>query len=134
MKNEKTAKPKKKSRSKKVSVRVTYLEMTQHLHRHVSVPTRPIIALMRAQYIPADFYSFLYKMVGKPHHWQDRRNTPEAELYAVINDENCEIHVLYADGCPAGFFELDLSSAPESVELVYFGLGPEYLRYPHVGA
>jgi len=106
--------------------RVTHLEMTQPFTRHVPVPTRPVIALMRAQYIPSEFYRFLYEMVGKPHHWQDRRDMPGTELYTTINDADCEINVLYADGCPAGFFELDLKNLPESVAIAYLGLGIEY--------
>ena len=34
--------------------------------------------------------------------------------------------MLYADGCPAGFFELDLQKHPETVELKYLGLGQNY--------
>jgi len=51
---------------------------------------------------------------------------PGTELYTTINDADCEIIVLYADGCPAGFFELDLKNLPESVAIAYFGLGIEY--------
>ncbi len=37
-----------------------------------------------------------------------------------------EIEVLYADGSPAGFFELDLSRLPHRAEIRYFGLVPEF--------
>lgn len=126
MKGEKGQKQKKKRTAKKLLARVTHLEMNSPHSRYIAVPTRPVIALMRAQYIPAEYYRSLYELVGKAHHWQNRRTTPDAELYAMINDENCEIHILYADGCPAGFFELDLTSEPQSVEIVYFGLGTDY--------
>ncbi|MEM9278703.1 MAG: GNAT family N-acetyltransferase [Pseudomonadota bacterium] len=94
--------------------------------RSLPIPTRPTIALMRGRNIPAEFYSFLYEMVGKPYHWQDRRDLSPAEIYATINEDVCEIHVLYVEGCPAGFFELDTSLAPQSIEILYFGLGAEY--------
>lgn len=126
MKPDNAGKPQKKRKPGKLVTRVTHLEMTHAPTRHIPVPTRPTIALMRAQYIPADYYSFLYEMVGKPHHWEARRRMQEAELYAIINDDDCEIHILYADGCPAGFFELDLSRMPVDIEITYFGLGIEY--------
>ncbi|MGI9351375.1 MAG: GNAT family N-acetyltransferase [Rhizobiaceae bacterium] len=113
-------------RTRKLSAHVTHLEMTHPPLRNLPIPTRPVIALMRAKNIPAEFYSFMYEIVGKAYHWEDRRNMSPAELYAVINDESCEIHVLYAEGCPAGFFELNKSKAPDSIEIRYFGLATEY--------
>ena len=118
--------PKKKSANKKVAVRVTHLEMTHPPLQSLPVPTRPTIALMKAENIPAKFYQYLYRLVGKPHHWEDRRDLSEPELFAIVNDETVEISVLYADGCPAGFFELDKSKQPESIEILYFGLGTDH--------
>ena len=92
----------------------------------VPIPTRPKIALIRAENIPVDFYRYLYELVGKDHHWEDRRHIPEPNLYSIINHENTEISVLYADGCPAGFFELNKESHPNSIEILYFGLGRDY--------
>ena len=45
----------------------------------------------------------------------------------IIHAETTQIDVLYADGCPAGFFERDSSGLPETVELAYFGLCPDYV-------
>ncbi len=76
--------------------------------------------------MPPHFYRYLYEHVGKPHHWLLRRNLDDETLAAQIHDEATEIEVLYADGSPAGFFELDLSDLPERVEIRYFGLVPEF--------
>ncbi len=92
--NKTTKKPK---RVKKLSAHVTHLEMSHHPQHHIPVPTWPIIALMRAKNIPVQFYRYVYEMVGKPYHWEDRRYLPDCELYSTINDETAEIHVLYAD-------------------------------------
>ena len=48
------------------------------------------------------------------------------DLAAAVDEERARIHVLYADGSPAGFFELDLSRMPEIVEIIHFGLTPDY--------
>ncbi len=100
--------------------------MTRALGQLPPVPTKPPIALIRAENIPSAFYAYLYEHVGKPHHWEERRNASQDELAEIINSEITEISVLYVEGCPAGFFELDLSDAPASVEIKYLGLVRNY--------
>ena len=47
-------------------------------------------------------------------------------LRAVIHDQRVEIYVLYVEGVPAGFAELDRRAEPD-IELAYFGLVPEFI-------
>ena len=107
---------------KKLTARVTFLEMRHRPKRHFPQPTRPRLALMRAQNMPVAFYRYLYEQVGRDYHWYLRRVMADVELENIIQSDNTQIDVLYADGCPAGFFELDLSNLPASVEIAYFGL------------
>lgn len=109
-----------------LTARVTHLEMTSPAIRAHPVPTRPSVALITAKNIPAAYYAYLYELVGKPHHWEERRNMNEDALGEAINAPECAISVLYADGCPAGFFELDLKEAPKQIELKYLGIAPDY--------
>ncbi len=44
----------------------------------------------------------------------------------IIQGGDTLVEVLYADGCPAGFFELSLADLPDRVEIVYFGLVPDF--------
>jgi GNAT superfamily N-acetyltransferase len=69
------------------------------------------------------FYRYLYNTVGGDYVWWLRRIMPDAELGRMLNDPSLEIHVLYKDGEPAGFFELD-SRYGTTVNLSYFGLMP----------
>ncbi len=108
------------------SVRVTHLEMVEPPFVRIAMPSRPRLALMRVPDIPIAFYRYLYEQVGKPHHWMVRRNLNDADLTALIHAETAELQVLYADGAPAGFFELDCCKCPEAVEIVYFGLSPDF--------
>lgn len=111
---------------KTFSARVTHLEMRSRPGQRVPVPLGPKLAIMRAEAIPLHFYRYLYEQVGKPHHWLLRRHIADAELAEAIHNEDTQIEVLYVDGCPAGFYELDLQALPESVEIRYFGLAPEF--------
>lgn len=47
-------------------------------------------------------------------------------LTAIIGDPRDELHVLHVDGPPAGFAELDRRQ-PHEIELVQFGLMPEFI-------
>ncbi|MGH7121929.1 MAG: GNAT family N-acetyltransferase [Acetobacteraceae bacterium] len=71
----------------------------------------------------AAFYRYLYDTVGGPYVWWLRRTASNAELAAIIRHRDVSIHVLYIDGEPAGFFELDGRPAPD-MNLSYFGLMP----------
>jgi GNAT superfamily N-acetyltransferase len=109
-----------------LQVKVTELEMRAIPSRREPSPTGPRLALMRASGMKAAFYRFLYREVGKPHHWFVRRDLEDGALLAEISSERTDLFVLYVDGCPAGFFELALGGKPEMVEIVYFGLMPDY--------
>ena len=115
-----------KTSNEPYSVRVTHLEMLSPPAAGAPMPSRPRLALKRAPRIPLAFYRRLYEQVGKPHHWMARREMDDAELSAIVHHEDTEIRVLYGDGAPAGFMELDLSRKPQEIEIVYFGLSPDF--------
>lgn len=110
----------------KIEVLITYLEMRAEPPR----PARPVRAenavIMRAEQPPVSFYRYLYNTVGKPWLWYERRLMPDEELRAIIHHPQIEIYVLYVNGAPAGYAELD-ARQPQEVELAYFGLMPEFI-------
>jgi GNAT superfamily N-acetyltransferase len=111
---------------KLLPVHVTRLEM-RHIPAHREQPPSGFrLALMRLSDIPPSFYRYLYREVGKPHHWVLRREASDAELAAMIAPGKVEIFALYVEGCPAGFFELNLAEKPDIVHIHYFGLTPHY--------
>ena len=111
----------------KLEVAVTYLEMTERPRlSQVLHPAETTIALLRAHNPPLPFYRFLYDTVGEPWLWYERRVMADAALARVIEDERVEIYVLYAEGAPAGFAELDRRQGSE-IELAYFGMMPFFI-------
>ncbi len=90
------------------------------------LPSGHKVALVRAERPTVSFYRYLYNTIGEDWLWWERRALSDAELAAVIHHPNVEIFVLYIDGVPAGFSELDLRIEAE-VELAYFGLIPEFI-------
>jgi len=111
----------------KIDTTITYLEITERpSHPHVVAPQGMKLALMRARQPNVAFYRFLYNTVGGPWLWYERRALDDAALSQIITDERIEIYVLYVDGAPAGYAELDRRQPPD-IELAYFGLMPDYI-------
>ncbi len=109
-----------------ISCTVTYLEM---LARPSLPPTalssRRAAALLRARQPSVAFYRFLYNTIGESWMWHERRALDDEALAAIIQDDMVEIYVLYVDGVPAGYAELDRRREPD-IELAYFGLMPGF--------
>lgn len=112
--------------SSRLKARITHLEMNNPPASRQPVPIGLKLALMRVEDIPLAFYRYLYEQVGKPHHWALRREMDDADLAKAVHAKTSEIQVLYCSGAPAGFFELELSSVPDAVEILYFGLTPDF--------
>jgi GNAT superfamily N-acetyltransferase len=106
--------------------RVTHLELLAPPAARVPTPHGPHIALLRAKEMPLAFYRYLYREVGKASHWQKHRDLDDAALAAIIHAQATDIRVLYVDGAPAGFFELDLARLPDEAEIRYFGLTKDF--------
>jgi len=105
---------------------ITYLEMTERPTLSVLLPTGVKLALLRAEAPPVSFYRYLYNTVGEPWLWWERRILSDDELRAILDAEGNEVYVLYVNGVPAGFAELDRHTSPE-IDLAYFGLIPEFI-------
>lgn len=115
-----------KAKAKRLECITTYLEM-RAAPRHPNVlPGGRKISLVRAEQPTVSFYRYLYNTIGEDWLWWERRAMSDAELAAVIHHPEVEIFVLYVDGVPAGYAELDMRIEAE-VELAYFGLIPEFI-------
>jgi GNAT superfamily N-acetyltransferase len=108
-----------------LDVTVYYLEMLAHARRAAPPPCAGL-SVLHARKPSVAYYRFLYNGVGKDYHWYSRGRLADADLAAVIQHPLNEVHVLHADGVPAGFAEIDRRKA-DDIELVQFGLMPEFI-------
>jgi GNAT superfamily N-acetyltransferase len=108
-----------------VDVKVYYLEMLARPKRTVPAP-RAGLSMIHAKNPTLAYYRFLYTTVGAAYSWGRLDRLSVDELAAIIQQPRTEVHVLHADGVPAGFAELDRRTGNE-IELVQFGLMPEYI-------
>jgi GNAT superfamily N-acetyltransferase len=109
----------------RVAVTVTFLRMDR-----APVQAAPVLPtacqVVRATSCSVGFYRYLYDTVGADYVWWLRRTMPDDELAALLANPMVSIHVLYRDGEPAGFFELDARTWPD-INLSYFGLLPHVI-------
>ncbi|MBX9698968.1 MAG: GNAT family N-acetyltransferase [Acetobacteraceae bacterium] len=106
-----------------VAVDVTFLRM----ERPPTTPAPPLpddVRVEHARHCSTMFYRYLYFTVGRDYVWWLRRTMSEAELSGILRHRAVSIHVLYRDGEPAGFYELDRRGEAGATNLSYFGLFP----------
>lgn len=105
---------------------ITHLEMTRRPRLPAPPPPALKLAVLRPTAISVSFYRYLYNTVGAPWAWYERRRMSDRELAAVVQHPDVDVYVLYANGEPAGYAELDRRSMPD-IELAYFGLMPAFI-------
>lgn len=108
-----------------VEVTVFYLEMREFPSQAVP-PPRSGLEMVRVPSPTVQCYRSLYDAVGRDYHWRSRRVMSDETLRELLDDPGVEVHVLQASGSAAGFAELDFRE-PADVELVQFGLLPEFI-------
>ncbi len=109
---------------KTIDVTITYLRQTRRPNRRAPHPPAHGAALLRVRRPPLHFYRYLYRLVGDQFHWVSRRRLDDDQLAAIIHDDDVHVYVLFIDGAPAGFCELD-HRVSDVVEVKFFGLAPE---------
>lgn len=110
----------------KLEMVTTFLEMRQAPAPRVPVRRAEPIAIIRARRPTVSFYRYLYDNVGRAWMWYERRVLDDAALAAIIQHPLVEVYVMYLDGVPAGFVELD-RRVGNDIEVAYFGLLPEFI-------
>ncbi|MGF1544873.1 MAG: GNAT family N-acetyltransferase [Parvularculaceae bacterium] len=110
---------------RKIDVTITYLEQRVRPHLPDARPPEGRFAILRAVDPPVHYYRYLYALVGDPHHWVSRKRLGDEELAAIIQHPDVRVYVLYADGVPAGFTEIDARES-DDVEIKFFGLAPDF--------
>ncbi|MEJ0045499.1 MAG: GNAT family N-acetyltransferase [Rhodospirillales bacterium] len=111
----------------RIAVTVTFLR--QEFQPVLPGPRMPAdTTIVRLGAPTVAFYRYLYDTVGAPYVWWLRRTVPDEEIALMLGSPAVSIHVLYRDGEPAGFFELEERGAV-AVNLSYFGLMPHLVGH-----
>jgi GNAT superfamily N-acetyltransferase len=110
-----------------ISVTRTYLEMRSPDALRSYHADDAHVRFDRVPECPVSFFRYLYREVGRPHHWIDRLSWSDEQVAARLADPRVSLWVMYVDGAPVGYAELE-RHADDSTEIAYFGLLPEFTR------
>ncbi|TCD12327.1 GNAT family N-acetyltransferase [Oricola cellulosilytica] len=111
------------ARSVPLETTVTFLEMTSPPAKRYALPLGVNAVVLRAEKPPLPFYRYLQFHVGYPWNWEQRLRMNDDALARQVHADATEIYVLYLDGAPAGFFEVNRRDRTRP-DLAYFGLMP----------
>ncbi len=110
------------------AVTVWDLEMTQRPPAADDHRPRLDAQLMIAARSAPELSQFFYRIVGARWYWTDRLSWTDEQWMAWVDRPEHHLVSAWSEGAPAGYFELEVQ-APSSVELVYFGLVPEFIGH-----
>lgn len=111
--------------ARKIETTITHLEMLADPKLRTPLP-RGKFALIRAENAPLHFYRYLYDTIGRDYFWTSRRVLSDEALLKIIHDDLVHIYVLYVEGVPAGFAELDFRKMP-TADLAFLGIMPDFI-------
>jgi GNAT superfamily N-acetyltransferase len=110
----------------KKSITTYYLSMDTPDALRPSTPREPSFQAQRAEVPSPELGRFLYTAVGGDWYWLDRLSWTYPQWLSHLSRPEVETWVGYVQGTPAGYFELE-RQADHTVEIVYFGLLPQFI-------
>jgi GNAT superfamily N-acetyltransferase len=117
-----------------VEVTRTFLEMRDpgQLKRK-EIPPHSGGRFIRCRPCSTAHYRELYRRVGEKWHWRDRNAWSDEQLAAILANPDVHVWELRVGEDLGGYFELEKQPGPV-VEIVYFGLTPEFIGKGFGGA
>jgi ribosomal protein S18 acetylase RimI-like enzyme len=109
-----------------IEVTRTYLQLLNPTDLNAARVENNRVRIDRVVDSPASFYRYLYAEVGRFYHWIDRLPWTDEEIGAHLARAEITLWVMYSEGSPAGYFELE-KHEDGSIEIAYFGLLQEFL-------
>jgi GNAT superfamily N-acetyltransferase len=109
-----------------VDVTTWYLEMLSPADLRPAPCPDGNVMLVRAEVPSPELNRFLYTAVGGPWYWIDRLDWDYARWLDWLDRPELETWVLYAQGTPAGYVEIE-AQPEDNIEVAYFGLLPRFI-------
>jgi GNAT superfamily N-acetyltransferase len=108
-----------------ITVTRSYLQLSsRHSIRSEKLPDG--VRMVHAHPCPISLFRWLYTEVGRDYRWRDRLVWTDEQCAEHLAKPEVSIWVLYVDGIPGGYFELNAES-DGSVEIAYFGLMRDFI-------
>jgi GNAT superfamily N-acetyltransferase len=104
----------------------TYLEMLSPGDLRPAALPAPEPHIERLEDCSVSVFRYLYREVGRAFQWTDRLNWSDEAVRRYLATPGVSIWLMSWHAAPAGYFELR-KHEDESVEIVYFGLLPDFI-------
>src|ERR1700682_2834391 len=88
----------------------TYLQMESRAELRPAKSDAPALRVDRAMHCPPSFFAYLYREVGRIYQWVDRLEWSDEETSAHLSRPGVTVWIMYYEGSPAGYFELQRHS------------------------
>lgn len=112
--------------SESVPITVYHLQMTAPGQFRPSARSAPDLEVRQAVLSSPAFSRYLYATVGARWRWYERLSWSREQWLAYLDRPEQETWVGYVEGTPVGYYELERQERG-SVEIVYFGLLPDFI-------
>ncbi len=109
------------------SVTVTHMEMKSPSALRPKRLDRPGLVTVKISRPMPELNRFFYSAVGGAWYWIDRLGWTYADWLKYLDRPEMATWMITEHGTPAGYFELEKQS-DDDVEIVYFGLLPQFLE------
>ncbi|AXG81004.1 GNAT family N-acetyltransferase [Streptomyces paludis] len=109
-----------------ITVTTWSLEQTSPTDLSPAAQVPDDVRIVRAEVPSPAFSRFLYASVGADVSWTDRLPWPPERWRETVSRPGFETWVAYEKGTPAGYVELVAGDDDATVEIVYFGLLPDF--------
>jgi GNAT superfamily N-acetyltransferase len=110
----------------RANVTMWSLEITAEADLRPSATTPDGVEIRRALHPSPELGRFLYTAAGGNWFWIDRLGWTYEEWLTRLSHPRVETWVMYVDGTPAAYFELD-GTIDDEVEIAYLGVLPGFL-------
>ena len=114
-------------------VTITYLQMLSTAELRPRVSPDPRFVIREAFVKQWEVNRFLYSFVGGSWEWTDKLRWTDEEWQRYVGSDGLRTFMAFYDGSIAGYYELRRDEA-EGVEIVYFGLAPDFIGRGFGGA
>jgi ribosomal protein S18 acetylase RimI-like enzyme len=104
----------------------TYLEMQSAGDLRPAPTPSPAPEIGRLGRCTPELFRYLYAEVGRAFRWTDRLSWTDGQVQRHLDDPRNSVWLMSWDQRPAGYFELR-EHEDSSVEIVYFGLLPDFI-------
>jgi ribosomal protein S18 acetylase RimI-like enzyme len=109
----------------RATITTYYLEMTDAAALRPRRLARADVEIRRAAIPSPELNRFFYTAVGGDWYWLERLVWTYDRWLAYLERPELETWILWVDGTPAGYFELE-DQPGGNVEIVYFGVLPRF--------